>query len=146
MKQTLRALVVEDSEDDAYFFMRTMQRSGSTCQIHRAANGVAAMSFLREAVSGGSHQLPHIIFLDLKMPIVNGFEVLAWMRDQPALSQVPVVVLSGSERQEDKERAAEYGVMDYLVKPLRVADLNRLLAEICPATGSSLPEKVGAPS
>src|SRR5436190_6948471 len=109
-------LLVEDSEDDAFFFERTLQKSGVTCAVHHVTNGAEAIEFLRNALSSDSESLPHAIFLDLKMPVLNGFEVLDWMRTQTFPSQIPVLVLSGSEHQEDKDRAARLGATDYLVK------------------------------
>jgi CheY-like chemotaxis protein len=75
--------------------------------------------------------LPFAIFLDLKMPVLNGFEVLEWMRTQTFSSSIHVIVLSGSDYPEDKERAARLGATDYLVKPVRVEDLQRYLREVC---------------
>lgn len=75
-------LLVEDSEDDAYFFKRTLQKSGHTCVLRRANNGAEAVGFLQTASTSGSETLPHVIFLDLKMPVLNGFEVLNWLRQQ----------------------------------------------------------------
>lgn len=126
-------LLVEDSEDDAFFFKRTLQKSGHTCVLHRANNGAEAVEFLQTASTSGSEALPHVIFLDLKMPVLNGFEVLDWLRQQSFASQVRVIVLSGSEQQNDKDRAAELGASDYLVKPVRTGDLDRFLKDICPA-------------
>ncbi|HLX71758.1 MAG TPA: response regulator [Verrucomicrobiae bacterium] len=126
-------LLVEDSEDDAYFFKRTLQKSGHTCVFNRAANGAEAVEFLQTASTSSSQTLPHVMFLDLKMPVLNGFEVLDWLKHQSFASQVRVIVLSGSEHQNDKDRAAKLGASDYLVKPVRAGDLNRFLNEICPA-------------
>jgi CheY-like chemotaxis protein len=137
------ALLVDDSEDDAYFFRRTLKKSGFSCSIHHAPNGLAAITFLREALRLGSDKLPCIVFLDLKMPMMNGFEVLVWMQEQGLLSRIPVVVLSGSERQEDRDRAAQYKVMEYSVKPLSSTDLRRILSQICPEREEQACEKLG---
>jgi CheY-like chemotaxis protein len=126
-------LLVEDSEDDAYFFKRTLQKSAHTCVLHRANNGAEAVEFLQNASTSGSQTLPHVIFLDLKMPVLNGFEVLDWLRQQSFAPRVRVIVLSGSEHQKDKDRAANLGASDYLVKPVRTGDLDRFLKDICPA-------------
>jgi CheY-like chemotaxis protein len=124
-------LLVEDSEDDAFFFRRTMEKSGVTCRLHHVTNGAEAVDFLQEAAHGKG-ELPQAIFLDLKMPVLNGFEVLEWMRTQTFPAAIQVIVLSGSEHQDDKERAARLGASDYLVKPVKVSDLNRFLHEVCP--------------
>lgn len=126
-------LLVEDSEDDAYLFKRTLQKSGHTCVLHRANNGAEAVAFLQTASTSDSQALPHVVFLDLKMPVLNGFEVLDWLRHQSFAPQMRVIVLSGSEQQNDKDRAAELGASDYLVKPVRTGDFDRFLKDICPA-------------
>jgi len=126
-------LLVEDSEDDAFFFQRTLQKSKHTCAFIRAVNGAEAVELLQQSSGSDSRQLPEVMFLDLKMPVLNGFEVLDWLKQQPFASQIRVIVLSGSEHQNDKDRAAELGASDYLVKPVRIGDLDRFLKDICPA-------------
>jgi CheY-like chemotaxis protein len=125
-------LLVEDSEDDAFFFRRSLEKSGMACSVHHATNGAEAVEFLRKAGSSGEQNLPHVIFLDLKMPVLNGFEVLDWIRTQPFASAMQVVVLSGSEHPDDRQRAAELGATDYLVKPVKVSDFHRFLEDVCP--------------
>ena len=124
-------LLVEDSDDDAFFFRRTLQKSGMNCELQHVTNGAEAVDFLRQN-SADSHSLPLVIFLDLKMPLMNGFEVLEWMQTQTFPAHLQVVVLSGSEHQDDKERATRLGATDYLVKPVKVADLHRFLRDVCP--------------
>jgi CheY-like chemotaxis protein len=126
-------LLVEDSEDDAYFFKRTLQKSGVTCTVHRVTNGAEAIDFLQTASASGEESLPRVIFLDLKMPVLNGFEVLDWLQTQTFPIPMRVIVLSGSEHSHDKERAAQLGAADYLVKPVKTSDFDRFLRDICPA-------------
>jgi CheY-like chemotaxis protein len=125
-------LLVEDSEDDAFFFKRTLEKSGITCSLHHVCDGAQAVEFLRNALRSDERSLPQTIFLDLKMPVLNGFEVLGWMKTQAFPPSTQVVVLSGSEHPNDKDRAARLGATDYLVKPVKVADLHRLLQDVCP--------------
>jgi CheY-like chemotaxis protein len=133
-------LLVEDSEDDAFFFKRTLQKSGMNCVLHRVADGAEAIDFLRSTSISNSQELPKVIFLDLKMPVLNGFEVLEWLQTQTFTPHLRVIVLSGSEHENDKTRAAQMGAMDYLVKPVTTSDLNRFLGDICPVS-----PQVGAP-
>lgn len=130
--QTPIILLVEDSEDDAFFFQRALQKSGMSCSLSHVADGAQAIDFLRTAASSGAHNLPQVVFLDLKMPVLNGFEVLDWIKAQTFSVPMHVVVLSGSEHTEDKERAARLGAEDYLMKPIKANDLHRLLHNICP--------------
>jgi CheY-like chemotaxis protein len=125
-------LLVEDSEDDAFFFKRTLQKSGNTCAVYHVSNGAQAVEYLKNASTSDSQSLPRIMFLDLKMPVMNGFEVLDWLQTQTFNDQVRVIVLSGSEHQNDKDRAAQLGAADYVVKPVNTCDLNRFLQNICP--------------
>ena len=125
-------LLVEDSEDDAFFFRRTLQRSGAACALRHVTDGAQAIEFLRKASNGEGEGLPQVIFLDLKMPVVNGFEVLEWMQTQVFPTELQAIVLSGSEHQDDRERAARLGAAEYLVKPVKVADLHRFLQDLCP--------------
>jgi CheY-like chemotaxis protein len=117
-------LLVED-DDDVFFFKRTLSKSGKAFSFHHAPNGSAAIEFIRNAAN--PELLPQIIFLDLKMPVLNGFDVLDWMQKQRFPRAVPVVILSGSEQQNDMDRARLMGAIDYLVKPVRENDLIRLL-------------------
>jgi CheY-like chemotaxis protein len=125
-------LLVEDSEDDAFFFRRAFQKSGAPCSLHHVTNGAQAIEFLESASNCDDRSFPFLIFLDLKMPVMNGFEFLEWMSTQAFRSAVQVVVLSGSEHQDDKTRAAQLGAVDYLVKPVRADDLQRFLQRMHP--------------
>jgi CheY-like chemotaxis protein len=127
-KTKLNVLLVDDSEDDAYFFGRTLQKSGLQCVFHHLPGGAEAIDYLREAEARA--ELPDVMFLDLKMPVVNGFEVLEWMRTGTSRPQLRVIVLSGSDQQNDMDRARSLGASDYLVKPLKVSDLD-FLREVC---------------
>jgi CheY-like chemotaxis protein len=118
-------LLVEDSEDDTFLFKWMFEKAGTDFCLHHARNGAEAIDFLRRASGVGS--LPRIVLLDLKMPVLNGFEVLNWMQQQTFSSPIPVVVLSGSGQQEDKEMALQLGAIDYVVKPMTLSELHRIL-------------------
>jgi CheY-like chemotaxis protein len=124
---------VEDSDDDAYYFKRRLQKLRNGCVVYHLSNGAEAIEYLKRTSTSDFEALPKIMFLDLKMPVLNGFEVLDWLQTQIFRARVRVIVLSGSEQQKDKERAAELGAEGYLVKPITAADLTRLLQDICPA-------------
>lgn len=126
-------LLVEDTDDDAYYFERRVQKSGFDCKIHHVTDGAQAVDFIQKSAASKPEALPKIIFLDLKMPLLNGFEVLEWLQKQPFRPQMVVIVLSGSEHQHDRNRAAELGAAEYLVKPIKASDLDRLLPDVCPA-------------
>jgi CheY-like chemotaxis protein len=115
-------LLVEDTEEDAFFFGRTLEKAGIHCDCNRAPNGAAAKEYLLS--NAGK---PHIVFLDLKMPEMDGFEVLDWLNDQPFKSDLTVIVLGGSDRPVDIARARELGANDYLIKPVASDALVRIV-------------------
>lgn len=110
--------------------MWTFEKSwaGPPFSIHLVRNGVEAIEFLRNA--RGPDALPRIILLDLKMPVLNGFEVLTWMQQQTFEREIPVVVVSGSAQEEDKVRACQLGAADYFVKPVTAEHLKRILQHV----------------
>jgi CheY-like chemotaxis protein len=125
-------LLVEDDENDAFFFAYALQKSGLACSLTHVSNGRMAVDFLLQSRGSEAQSLPGTIFLDLKMPVLNGFEFLDWLRKQTFSSPMRVIVLSGSEQETDKKRAVQLGASDYLVKPIKAGDLQRLLHDVCP--------------
>ncbi len=113
-------LLVEDSPDDVFFFNRAIQKSGVPAVTHVAADGIEAIDYLLNKgrfADAASFPPPNIMFLDLKMPHVNGFEVLEWMRRHAECPRTPVVVLTSSNQQADQERAESLGASLFLTKP-----------------------------
>ena len=123
-------LLVEDSGDDVFIFKRALRAAQVHTWIDVVSNGREAVAYLTAATAGdgnGTRRVPSIVFLDLKVPYLDGFEILAWMRAQPALGTLPAVVLSGSDEPQDLARARDLGVRSYLVKPPSATELRRLI-------------------
>ena len=108
-------LLVEDSEDDLFFFKRLCKKAGLTAPLAVATDGQQAVEHLAEALKG-AQPVPQLVFLDLKLPLRSGFEVLEWLRAQPAFARTTVVILSSSAEARDVERAYQLGAQGYLVK------------------------------
>jgi CheY-like chemotaxis protein len=112
-------LLVEDNEDDAFFMQRAFQRAGLKNPLHIVTDGEQAIEYL-SGQSGFSdrdkYPLPDMIFLDLKMPGLNGFDVLRWIRNDRK-SNVHVAVLTSSPEEIDRRKARELGADCYLLKP-----------------------------
>jgi CheY-like chemotaxis protein len=118
--QPINILLVEDSPDDVFFFRRAASKSGLSCQTQVAVDGVEAMDYLLNKgrfADKAAYPLPDIMFLDLKLPHVNGFEVLEWMRRHAECPPTPVVVLTSSNQPEDQQRAEALGAALFLTKP-----------------------------
>jgi CheY-like chemotaxis protein len=118
-------LIVEDNEDIVRFYRRQFELKG--CQVRVAGNGREALEVLATAK-------PDVVLLDLKMPEMDGFEVLRTMRAEPGLNGVPVVVLSARGNPVEIEQALALGACDYLVKSSATPDkvvetVERLLGE-----------------
>jgi DNA-binding response OmpR family regulator len=123
-----RILLVEDSEDDAFFFDLALKRSAWPCDRTHMVDGGQAVHYLEDSRKSGS--LPDLVFLDLKLPVLTGFEVLEWIAAQNFRPQLRVVILSGSDHQADIVRARELGASDYLVKPVSVDELKKRLSAL----------------
>jgi two-component system response regulator len=123
-------LLVEDSPDDVFFFRRAVQKSGFSSVTNVAVDGVEAMDYLLNKgkfADAAAFPPPDIMFLDLKLPHVNGFEVLQWMRRHPEQMQPMVVVLTSSSQPEDQQRAEALGAALFLTKPPVPEQLRQVL-------------------
>lgn len=121
-------LLVEDSDDDAFFFRWTVRRAGIACEITQISDGGEALEHLRNVLTGRAPR-PDVIFLDLKLPSATGFDILAWARAQDFDPPLKVVMLSGSELANDLAQAAELGVAAYCIKPISQAALREYICE-----------------
>ena len=123
-----RILLAEDSDDDAFFFERAVRKSGVQCSFVRARNGKIATELLQGAAD--KSELIDVVFLDLKMPVMSGFEVLEWLRSANLPGAPKVIVLSGSNEHGDRIRAMELGAIDYIVKPIAGPVLRERISQL----------------
>ncbi|MFZ5480861.1 MAG: response regulator [Myxococcota bacterium] len=120
-------LLADDSEDDRFLASVAWQRAAIPNPLLPVEDGRRAVEVLSGRRATG---LPALVLLDLKMPVCNGFEVLAWMRANPACRRVPVVVLTASDVPGDVARAYDLGASSYVVKPSSLEDLVELLVAL----------------
>lgn len=114
-------LLVEDREDDVLLIRKAFARAGLRNPLYVVNDGEQAIAYLMgEApfTNRSEYPLPDLILLDLKMPRLDGFETLNWIRRQPGIRGLPVVVLTSSEEIRDVNRAYQLGANSFLVKPL----------------------------
>ena len=116
-------LLVEDNDDDAMLIQRTLKSAGVTNPVHRLSDGDAAILYLRKRIKSRiENSLPKLVLLDLRMSGIQGLEVLQWIRQQPALARLRVVVLTVQNDLREVNRAYALGANSFLVKPLEIED------------------------
>ena len=126
-------LLVEDNEDDVFALKRAIKKAGVANPLRVATDGQQAVDYLSAAADPANEEtnpLPFLVLLDLKLPYRDGFEVLEWIRNQPHLARVVVVMLTGSDERRDHQRAYALGARSYLVKPALVDDIRQLLESL----------------
>jgi CheY-like chemotaxis protein len=118
-------LLIDDSEDDVFFMKQAIDAGQLACNVIVLQKGEDAVQYLATAAEQGS--LPDIIILDVKMPGMDGHEVLNWIRTRPGFRHIPVVMLTISNFDRDKDRAYHLGANSYLVKPRKSEELNAMV-------------------
>ena len=113
-------LLVEDSEDDVFLMKRALEQAGIMCPVRTVSDGQEARRYLSgegEFADRSRFPYPSIIFLDLKLPYMSGFDVLRWRQANPSLPSAVVIVLTSSSETRDLNLAYSLGANSYLVKP-----------------------------
>lgn len=131
-KRDAPILVVDDDPADRDFAVDSLKIAGVTGPIETASNGQEAIDYVsgKGAYADRSRfPLPCLILLDIKMPLMDGFDVVDWIRRSERVATIPIIMLSGSGHEQDIERAYIAGANGYLVKPANLS----LLAEIMKA-------------
>ena len=129
-EQTTGFLVVEDNDLDLEKIVRGFSRLKIQNEVIRAENGIDALDVLRGVNGREKPPTPCVVLLDLNMPRMNGFEFLRELRDDPEIAHTPVFVLTTSDRQQDINKAYEYGVCGYIVKPIEVTQMFEALGTL----------------
>jgi CheY-like chemotaxis protein len=123
-------LYVEDEETDVELLKHVLGKAGIRNPFQTVKDGRLAKDYLagKEPFDDRrQYPLPGLVLLDLNLPYWSGFEVLEWIRQQPQLRRLPVVVLSSSNRPDDIARAYDAGANGYLVKPNALTELTSLV-------------------
>ncbi len=119
--QKVDILLLEDSAYDAELIMRAISKSGSSLAVRNLKDGAEGLEYLRTLQETRDEQplrLPRLILLDLKMPKINGLEVLQALKSSPLTGYIPVVVFSSSQEHQDIIKCYELGANSYVTKPV----------------------------
>lgn len=131
MKRTSRSpiLAVDDSDEDIFLFRMLLKRIGATAPFLPLLTGSSACAWLNTLLDpGNTTERPFACFLDVKMPMMGGFEILQWIRARPEFKSLPVIMLSSSDDERDIRQAAELNAQAYLTKYPSTAVLSEVLA------------------
>lgn len=114
-------MLVEDSEGDVYIFKRAVKDAKILNDVIVCRDGKEALTYLQDEAN--RDRLPGIIFADINMPMVSGFEVLKRVKAEERLSHIPVVMLTISQEEEDIIRSYDYGAVSFITKTVRPENL-----------------------
>jgi CheY-like chemotaxis protein len=127
-------LLVEDNPSDVFIVQRTFQKLKLQGSIQVASDGDEAIAYLSGTGKYSDRErfpLPAVVLLDLKLPRRSGFEVLEWLKAQPILARLPVVVLTSSKQPSDINQAYDRGANSYVCKTVNPRDSEELGRLIC---------------
>ncbi|MFI5150313.1 MAG: response regulator [Bacteroidia bacterium] len=132
-KNEIEILLVEDNADDAALAIRALKKQGMADKLIHLKNGVEAIDYLFG--KNNQHKLrkdhhPKVILLDLKMPMVDGMEVLEKVKSDPNTRSVPVVILTSSAEDPDIRKAYELGANSYIVKPVEFDSFSKTVVDL----------------
>jgi CheY-like chemotaxis protein len=128
-----RVLIAEDDPSDVFLLKRAFALAEVPATLHFVSDGQEAIDYLEGDAAyqdRAAYPLPDLMLLDLKMPRLNGFDVLSWLRRQPGLKRLLVTVLTSSDQPDDINRAYDLGANSYLLKPHSSSDLSELVAQV----------------
>ena len=131
--EPLTILLVEDNPDHAELVMRNMEDFQVANTIIHVEDGEAALDYLHARGKYADRQkfpTPHLMLLDLRLPKVDGLEVLKEVKTTPSLQVLPVVILTTSDAERDMAQAYEHHANSYVTKPVNFTEFSRLLRDL----------------
>ena len=131
--ESLTILLVEDNPDHAELIMRNMEDFQVANVINHVKDGQAALDYLYGRGKYSDRRqfpMPHLMLLDLRLPKVDGLDVLKEVKADEALRALPVVILTTSDAERDMAMAYEYHANSYVTKPVNFDEFSRLLKDL----------------
>lgn len=126
-------LLVEDEADHARLVKKSLTEHGRLLnEIYWVKNGIEAMEYITQTGHYNEKDTPRpgLILLDLKMPLKDGFQVLAELKSDPRYKSIPVVVLTTSVNSDDAKKALDLGANDFIVKPVKFSDFVQKVGQL----------------
>jgi CheY-like chemotaxis protein len=137
-ESTLRPILITDDEsEDRYFLQKALRKAGVKNPILEFRDGADLLEFFERQLSDRKvlSEIADLLFLDIKMPLVDGFDAMRWIRDNPVLKLLQIVIVSSSSLPKDQVAASELGAVRYLEKYPTSETLARVIAD-CSAANS----------
>jgi len=122
-RKQVTILLVEDDDGHARLLEKNLRRGGMINRLVRVGDGQAAVDYVSRTGAyqdTSAYPDPSVVLLDVRMPRLDGFEVLAHMKTDPALMKIPVIMLTSTDNQNEINRAYELGANGYVVKPVGI--------------------------
>jgi CheY-like chemotaxis protein len=140
-------LLVEDDATDVFLMERAFKQTEIIQPLFVAKDGIEAVDFLTKAHAStdlDKYPMPRLILLDLKLPLKSGLEVLKWIREQPLIKRVPVIIFSSSMDRSDVNGAYDLGANGYFMKTGSLETMRKLviLWRDCWLTNSVTPDLI----
>jgi len=129
----LEIILVEDNQDDAILTKRALKAQNPSVNIVHLKNGEEALDFIfkgKEFEGKKFSDNPKIILLDLKMPKVDGIEVLKRIKEDPVLKFTPVIILTSSSNDPDIKKTYEIGANSYIIKPIEFENFSKTVEKV----------------
>ncbi len=123
-------LLIEDNPDDEALTLRALRKHDLADEVVVVRDGAEALAFFYEATRAGDEHLPELVLLDLKLPKVDGLQVLKILRDDAHTRRLPVVVLSSSSEERDIVQSYDLGANSYIRKPVDFAEFSEAVRQL----------------
>ena len=123
-------LLAEDDSNDALLVRKALEMTVPHHRMFHVSDGQKCIDYLAGNApfsDRAQFPIPNLLLLDLKMPVVSGFEVLSWLQEHRDLKSLPVVILTGSILARDAQEAAVRGATEFYVKPVEVGELIKIM-------------------
>jgi len=132
-KKQLRVVLIDDDQHDLFFVELALEKAGFPAPIQELRDGASAISYF-QSIENQPDEWPHVVVMDLKMPRMNGDQVLRWLRENPHYREMPVIILSSSDELSDIKKTTRLGVLRFLTKETHCDNLVATLEKFMTAS------------